>query len=60
MINWLSKNWCNWFHGGGRIKRDNKGCINWQCDKCGRWGEPVEHSVEQRMIERDIREKMKK
>lgn len=28
---------CDFFHNGGRIKRDNLGRINWQCDTCGRW-----------------------
>lgn len=29
--------WCAWTHGGGQIKRDDQGRINWQCNKCGRW-----------------------
>jgi hypothetical protein len=59
MIAWLSELWCDYFHGGGRINRDEQGRINWQCDRCGRWGEPVEQHVEERIIERDIRERMR-
>lgn len=28
---------CDFFHSGGRIKRDDLGRINWQCDTCMRW-----------------------
>ena len=42
MIDWLTKQWCSWFHGGGQIKRDCYDRINWQCSKCGRWCDPVE------------------
>jgi hypothetical protein len=42
MIDWLAKQWCSWFHGGGQIKRDCYDRINWQCSKCGRWCDPVE------------------
>ena len=34
--------WCSFLHGGGYIKRDEQGQINWQCLKCGRWAQPVE------------------
>jgi len=33
------KMWCAWFHGGGRLHRNNKGRLNWRCDKCGRWSD---------------------
>ena len=42
MTEWLTKQWCSWFHGGGQIKRDCYDRINWQCSKCGRWCAPVE------------------
>lgn len=48
--------WCDWTHGGGRIKRDPYKRVNWQCDKCGRWAEPVDLQVERMIVERDIRE----
>ena len=51
MIDWLKEQWCDWFHGGGHIKRDCYGRINWQCDRCGRWGEPVERNDEDRIID---------
>ena len=28
---------CDLLHSGGRIKRDDLGRINWQCDTCMRW-----------------------
>ena len=28
---------CDFLHSGGRIKRDDLGRINWQCDTCMRW-----------------------
>lgn len=45
---------CSWFHGGGSIKRDQLGRINWQCAKCGRWADPVPLDVEHRQTEKDI------
>lgn len=39
-MNWparLIAFWCDLTHGGGQIKRDDEGRINWQCAKCGRW-----------------------
>ena len=39
MIKFLLKKWCELIHGGGRIKRDPQGRINWQCDVCGRWSD---------------------
>ncbi len=41
MIEWFKEMICTYFHGGGRIKRDAAGRVNWQCDKCGRWADPV-------------------
>jgi len=55
-MNWIKTKLCDWFHGGGRIKRDQQGRINWQCDTCGRWGTPVEKEDEDRMIDRHISE----
>ncbi len=41
-MNIFPKHWlCTWFHGGGTIKRDEQDRINWQCNKCKRWSEPV-------------------
>lgn len=42
----LAAEWCRLTHGGGHIQRDPTGCVNWQCNKCGRWAEPahVTHS----------------
>jgi hypothetical protein len=54
MIEWLSTKWCSWFHGG-RIKRDEQGRINWQCDNCGRWAEPVDKQTERLIVDADIR-----
>lgn len=58
-MNWLKKFLCSWTHGGGHIKRDPKGCINWQCQKCGRWADPVPLKQEQRMTDRDVEAKLK-
>ena len=41
---------CDWFHGGGDIKRDEYDRINWQCRKCGRWADPVSIEDEQATI----------
>lgn len=49
---------CDWFHGGGDITRDKHGQINWQCRKCGRWGEPVSKQTEQRIIDTHIKQKI--
>jgi hypothetical protein len=56
-MKWLKDKWCDWFHGGGRIKRDCHGRINWQCDGCGRWGEPVDLQTERRIVDADIRKR---
>lgn len=56
MIEWIKRVWCDKTHGGGRIKRDPYQRINWQCDKCGRWAEPVDLQTERMIVERDIRE----
>ena len=54
MIEFFKEKICTYFHGGGRIKRDDFGRINWQCDKCGRWGDPVPLKDESRQIDADI------
>ena len=51
-MNWLKQVLCSWTHGGGHIKRDLQGRINWQCQKCGRWADPVTLEQEQRMTTR--------
>lgn len=56
---WIAKQWCSWTHGGGDIKRDLQGRINWQCRKCGRWADPVSHETEARVIATDIRQATK-
>jgi hypothetical protein len=60
MIDKLKRLMCDWLHAGGRVKRDPSGCINWQCDTCGRWGTPVSLETEQRVIEGDIRRELAK
>ena len=54
MTNWLKNFICSWFHGGGQIKRDELDRVNWQCNKCGRWADPVPHDVENRLVAKDI------
>lgn len=45
---------CAWFHGGGRIDRDELGRINWRCN-CGRWSDhPTPLEEEARIIDRDF------
>lgn len=57
MLHWLKVLWCHATHGGGNIKRDNRGRINWQCDRCGRWSDyPVERKEERRVVDRMIEE----
>ena len=53
-MNWLRDLWCNVVHGGGHIKRDDQGRINWQCATCGRWSDPVPLEEENELIGRDI------
>ena len=53
-MNRLKALWCELFHGGGHIKRDSQGRINWQCQKCGRWADPVPLEQEQRMTTQAI------
>ncbi len=55
----LKKIWCDLTHGGGDIKRDPRGCINWQCRKCGRWSDPVSREDEHKMIDREIANRQK-
>ena len=50
-MNWLKQVLCSWTHGGGHIKRDSQSRINWQCQKCGRWADPVPLKQEQRMTD---------
>jgi hypothetical protein len=53
-MSWLRSMICDWFHAGGRIKRDAYDRINWQCDTCGRWAEPVDKKTEELIIESHI------
>lgn len=54
-MTWLKKLICDFFHGGGTIRRDWYGRINWQCDKCGRWSDhPVPRDEERRFIDATI------
>jgi len=55
----LTSWWCDWFHGGGIIKRDSADRINWQCAKCGRWADPVPVDVERMVVDQDIDAAMK-
>ena len=51
----ISELWCDLTHGGGRVKRDDLGRINWQCDKCGRWSRyPVPLDAEWEQTTEDI------
>ena len=53
-MNWLKDFWCSWTHGGGHIKRDSLDRINWQCQKCGRWADPIPLEQEQKTIDQNI------
>ena len=46
--------WCSFWHGGGDIKRDEQGRINWQCRKCGRWSDPIEIADEDAVINKAL------
>lgn len=47
--------WCEWFHNGGRLERDEQGRINWRCE-CGRWSDtPIPLGEELAVIEHDIK-----
>ena len=51
----IATKWCDTFHGGGSIVRDNLGRLNWQCKKCGRYSDfPVSLEDEKMVIDRDI------
>ena len=52
---WLMRHWCSWTHGGGHIERDSLGRINWQCQRCGRWHDPVPVADEAAMINAAIK-----
>lgn len=56
----LARTICDWFHGGGHIKRDAEGNINWQCARCGRWATPVDHDSEAAVVQREIAERLRK
>ena len=46
----LRKFWCNWFHGGGHVRRDVFGRISWRCAKCGRWSDYPVPTAEERAV----------
>jgi hypothetical protein len=57
----LSDVMCNWFHSAGRIDRDPKGRINWQCSICDRWSDyPVSIEHENKLIDSHIEKSLKK
>lgn len=41
ILDGIAAEWCSFTHGGGHIERDPLGRVNWQCNKCGRWADPV-------------------
>ena len=47
---------CDFTHKGGHIKRDSQGRINWQCNTCGRWGDPVPLKDEDKTVSAHIAE----
>lgn len=53
----LAALWCEWTHGGGAIMRDPSGRVNWQCQKCGRWAEPVSESDEANLLKRHMEQR---
>lgn len=55
-MNWLRQLWCSWTHGGGKIKHDSLGRINWQCSKCGRWADGVPLKLEKELLDRQLKE----
>jgi hypothetical protein len=55
----LREFWCSWFHGGGWIMRDPSGRVNWQCQKCGRWADPVPLCEEVRATDAAIKQRKK-
>ena len=55
MKNWIKKQWCSYFHGGGTIERDSEGRINWRCAHCGRWSDmPVSLEEEIAQFDKDL------
>lgn len=55
---WIARKVCDWWHSGGRVKRDPQGRINWQCDTCGRWSDsPVHSAVERAVIADELERK---
>lgn len=60
MKKWLNRLLCDWTHGGGDIKRNAHGQINWQRRKCGRWSDsPVPLEQERRQADAAIEAKLK-
>jgi hypothetical protein len=55
MGDWWRRVKCAMGHGGGTIRRDVLGRINWQCDSCGRWSDhPVSLKTERLNTDRDL------
>lgn len=48
---WFTRLVCGWLHGGGDIKRDDSGRINWRCRKCGGWADPIPLATENAAID---------
>ena len=60
-IHTTTMNWvCSWLHGGGDIKRDSQGRINWQCRKCGRWSDAIPIADENYLVEKELKRKESK
>ncbi|WPZ30742.1 hypothetical protein T8A63_07200 [Sulfitobacter sp. OXR-159] len=52
----IKRAWCERFHAGGYVCRDRLGRINWKCDTCGRFANPVTHEDERRVVDAKIEE----
>lgn len=51
----IKRAWCETFHEGGYVTRDSLGRINWKCDTCGRWANPVSIEEERRVVDAHIK-----
>lgn len=54
ILDGIASEWCNLTHGGGHIERDPSGRVNWQCNKCGRWAQPVPEQEELSVVDMEI------
>jgi hypothetical protein len=55
----LKRWWCDLTHLTIKITRDPEGRINWQCSKCGLWGDHIPLSKESLTIDAEIRKARK-